>query len=122
MIALTLFFAAQFGFAYIVGHSAISEPLRYLLSPPMRVVNAEEPPEPVPTPSNIARHWLLKLIECPSCLGFWTGGIFGRTLIDGTGYVPTLFAGSSHPLFLFVFVGCATAGMNFILGRMTRLM
>lgn len=117
-----LFFLGQFGFAYIVGHSAISAPFRYLFSPEMYVPEGQDaPPEPVPGRLNAARHWLTSLLECPACLGFWTGG-FGAVLFgSAVGIVAHAPDNALDRMVLFVFFGCCTAGSNFLLSRLSRL-
>lgn len=116
LLTFVVYFLAQFGFAYIVGFAKISELPRYLLAPPTRImVSGNE--APAPGLVNRIRWWLIQLVECPACLGFWTGAIGGRFLLDGVGVA----APFSTPWLLFIFFGCATAGSNFLLGRLTRL-
>jgi hypothetical protein len=59
--ALALYALALLGFAFIVGHSAISLPFREALA----ILGARFAPA----------RWLLKLIECAACIswhvGFW---------------------------------------------------
>lgn len=61
MIALVLYLLAAFGFAFVVGHSKISLPLREALANNARGF----------------RLWLVALLECPGCLGWWTGAAVG---------------------------------------------
>jgi len=101
---------AAFGLAYIVGHSKISLSFRLLLggrpaddptqySPPAR-------PEILPL-IPVAGPWLVDLLECPACFGFWEG--FIGSFVLGQAFEAAVLA------------GCAVAGSNFILGRATRL-
>lgn len=95
-LAVLLHFWSAFGFAYVVGHSHISLPFRDLLS---RVA---------------AARWLLILIECPACLGFWLGAVpayFGHSLIPGLG-AAALVA---------LVVGLATCASNLLLARFAGL-
>lgn len=110
MIA-ALYFLASFGFAYIVGFAKISAGVRYLLSPPM-IGNGDELPVPAPGVMNELRYWLVSLLECPACVGWWLGVFFGPTFLA----VPI-----QDRIGLSVFCGCATAASSFILGRASRL-
>ncbi len=112
MITVFVFFLAQFGLAYIVGHSKISEPFRWLLAPHMVDGIADDPPRPAPGLLNGARHWIVSLLECPACFGFWAGMAGGHWLV---GHFDT-----PHWLTILVF-GCATSGSNFLLGRWAKL-
>lgn len=94
-----------FGASYIVGHSKISLTWRIILgghvgSPEFQVLSLK-PLIPVVGP------WLVELLECPACFGFWIGLIFalmGRATFS-----------------LCLLTAFAVAGSNFILGRLTRL-
>lgn len=72
-VLLVLYFLSAFGFAFIVGHSKISLPFREWLAPVVQV--------PGPQPFFHLRAFLLALIECPACLGFWIGVIVFATHI-----------------------------------------
>lgn len=110
MLGLLFYTVAAFGLAYIVGHSAISLPFRVLM----------DPGENLKSPAEAARAWILMLIECPACFGFWEGLFFGM-----------LYAAADGPLYpregalakVLWAVGLAlyTCGANFILARLTSL-
>lgn len=95
MIELIIYSVASFGASYVVGHSVISMPLRYRLAPPETA-----------TPINAIRLWIVTLIECPACLGWWTGAIIGGAIDGWWG----IFIGAFY-----------TAGSNYILAKVTRL-
>lgn len=110
MMGLFFYTIAAFGLAYIVGHSGISLPFRMLLDPGEELIS----------PTQAARSFVLMLIECPACFGFWTGVFAGMLYlwIDGA-YYP-----KEGPLakFLFAFgLALYTTGSNFILARFTNL-
>lgn len=99
-LALLIGFSfAAFGFCYIVGGSRISFPVRTAVA----------------NHGSIAGGWLLELIECPACLGAWVGGFVGI----GVSYHFGLTAGESFIVALGL--ACYTAGVNYILGRLTGL-
>lgn len=54
------------------------------------------------------RFWLVTLIECPACLGFWFG------LAAGLIHTPSAFGAIAGALY--------TSGANFLLGRATGIM
>lgn len=112
---------AAFGLAYIVGHSAISLPIRLKLGGvPAKFVPAEkegDQPKTIPAIPGAfgpAGDFLVVLLECPACFGFWLG-------------IGAAYAGVTFPDFPAiphvwpVMLGCLTAGINFILGRLTKL-
>ncbi len=88
-----LYVFAAFGFAYVVGHSVISRTAREALW---------EAGEVAP----ITR-WLVMLVECPACLGFWTGLVAG--LVSGW---------RSRAILLAFF----TSGTNLVLATFTGIM
>jgi len=59
-LARATFLLAAFGFAYVVGHSRISDAARDWLW----------------GRSELAR-WLVRLLECPGCLGVYQGFLWG---------------------------------------------
>lgn len=67
MFALTLYFLSAFGLAYLVGHSAISEPVRTLIG------GTREKPRPFFGKA-------IELVECPACFGTWVGAFAGALL------------------------------------------
>lgn len=104
-MAVFLFYIfAAFGLAYIVGHAAITKPLRSWLYRE-RLAG----PWPLIIVEAIGRT-LVDLLECPACFGFWTGVIavaFGA--LDATGF------------WMAVAWGLFTAGTNYTLAKVTRL-
>ena len=130
---MILFLLAAFGLAYIAGHSTISLPFRkWMGGTPFRVRVKGEVIEGVspddaklldgamlvpakPGALGPFGDFLTTLIECPACFGFWIGLAAGLT-----GFVafPTSeLSGFAWPMTL----GCITAGSNFALSRLTRL-
>lgn len=95
MIGWIVYTIAAFGLAYIVGHSAISRPLRLALwdvgGPFLK--------------------FIVTLLECPACFGFWIGLTTG-------GVIVALDLMPWPALLAFPFY---TTGMNFLLGRATGL-
>lgn len=99
---------AAFGFAFIVGHSKISLPVRQRLDPGV----------PLRGWGDALRVLFLVLIECPACIGFWFGAIaqLAALLTGHSGFFQSVPAA-----FSVVLTGCATSGSNFILARISRL-
>ena len=100
MLPLFVWLLAAIGFAYIVGHSVISLPVRLYLA------GDDEAPGALPG--------LVALLECPACLGTWCGAIAGAL-------APQWFGASSSWLG-FALGACATCGSNYLLGRATGLL
>ena len=89
MIHFIGYLLAAFGVAFTVGHSEITLGAREALDR-----------------RGIVARWVVRLMECPACLGFHLGWIYA------------LAVGSEfHPVTL-AFLTC---GSNFILGRLTGL-
>lgn len=99
MIDFLFFALASFGLAYIVGHSKISLPFRMLLDPTTDTMKWRH-----------TRTWFLALLECPACLGFWEGLLYG--LIVRPAWNP-------HPWYVLALIICAT---NLYLAKITGLM
>jgi hypothetical protein len=117
MLTWSLYLLGAFGLAYIVGHSAISLPVRIALSglPEQRDGNGAIVVPRRPGKFGPLGDFLGALIECPACFGFWEGVaasfiIFGH---QDAGWLAC--AGWA------VAVGCITSGFNFIAGRLTGL-
>ncbi len=132
---MMLYLLGAFGLAYIVGHSVISLPFRTWLG--------GTPEKQLPSPGNFTNSttprpghiepakpgalgafgdFLCSLIECPACFGFWCGvavGLLGMIslppdwALNGGFFVRWI----GWPIAL----GCITAGSNFGLSRLTRL-
>jgi hypothetical protein len=113
---------AAFGFAFIIGFSKISLPFRQWLSN-----NIEQQDCPVGEactrlelrPAQRICRWLLALLECPACLGFWTGLLC--TVVGHLG-LAAAFGLFGWPLWLAAFfLALYTSATNFIIGAITRL-
>lgn len=63
MIAILIYCLVTFGANWGAGHAELSYPARLLISGRDRPKSFLRP----------LRAWLLKLLECPGCLGFWLG-------------------------------------------------
>jgi uncharacterized BrkB/YihY/UPF0761 family membrane protein len=61
---LTIYCVVAMGLAYVVGLSKISLPIRRVIA----VIG-----EALGGPFRWLVYWLLSLLECPVCFGFWTG-------------------------------------------------
>ncbi len=59
--------------------------------------------------------FLLRLIECPACFGFWEGALYSLT-------VNTMIWGLSYGAMLAPLFACATLATNLILAKKTGLM
>lgn len=121
---LVLYLLASFGFAAILGHSAITLRFRrWLGGTPGGLyqtgLNADgtpkyEPRPKVPGALGSFGDFLCELIECPMCLGWWTGVVSGFTVLSD-GRIDSM-------LWLWAFVvGLFTSASNFILARLTHL-
>jgi len=100
-LALTylVYFAAAFGLSFVVGFSALTQPGRDLLA----------------FSENVSSKLMCKLLECPGCLGFWTGFCLG--VVE---FVPDIF-GKSRLVFA-VALGFATCGVNMVLAAACGLL
>ena len=100
-LALFIYTIAAFGCAYVLGHSVASRRVREILW----AAGAIAP----------MWRWLVMLIECPACLGFWIGwAVWIATLSLWPIEPPWYLAGTAGAFY--------TAGSNFLLGRLTGLM
>lgn len=103
LASLIVYMLASLGLAYIVGHSKVTFRFRSWWS---RWYHDWYPMAPAD-----GDPWLLQMLECPACFGFWTG--LAASVI---GLVPFETRWSALAWALF------TAGSNFLLGRITGLM
>jgi hypothetical protein len=101
---LLLLVGAAFGLAFIAGYSKLSLPLRVLLDPGSKVDSV----------ADVARAWLLMLLECPACIAWHVG--FWLTLFG-----PDWAAVVAPGVFSAVVVGCFCCGAVFLLGRLSGL-
>lgn len=136
-MVLLIYFLAAFGLSYIVGHSRISLPFRELLGG-VPVVFDEPDPEGIRIPITIAQrkkegkdpYWevrpiipvvgpfLIAMVECPSCFGFWIGSAAG---FIAPGLVPVELRWVATPFWAALVLGWSTAGLNQILSKVTKL-
>lgn len=115
-----IYFSAALGLSYIMGHARISLGLRILIGgqgavdayvhPMTRQAiparNGADPLIPVVGP------WIVELLECAACSGFWIG-------VAGSFWLPVLLG--NNPVAWAIVMGCATCGMNyFIMGLAIR--
>ena len=91
MLTLLVYTVSAFGLAYIVGHAQITLAFRAAWADTGKLP------------------WLLDLVECPACFGFWIGlatSIFWSSLFNAPFNIMLPFY---------------TSGANFLLGRLTGL-
>lgn len=88
-----------FGLAYVVGMSKISLPFRILLAgneaeTPLTVngITIKKGEPAVPSLIPYVGPFLVLLVECPACFGFWEGAAFAMLRGGGPLYTP-LFTG-----------------------------
>ncbi|MFZ2152131.1 MAG: hypothetical protein WAV09_03425 [Minisyncoccia bacterium] len=109
---------AAFGFAYVLGHATISLPFRTWLGG----IPAKEPDgilmlegrQAVPGALGPIGDFLCAMIECPACLGFWTG--LGWGLAKMVPPPPEML-----PFAWPITLGFIVSGSNFALSRLTRI-
>lgn len=111
-----------FGFAYITGHSKISLPFRVLLGGAEAPVDSEGNPVGPPRAPLIpyVGPFLITMIECCACQGFWVGAAIGAVIGVPDGFM----IGFPYPMIAIVWLisfGCVVSGSNFIIGRATGL-
>ena len=99
-ITLLFYTFAVFGLCWGIGGSKLTLPIRVSFAAWIETEEAHGQPVR-------ASAFLLDLIECPACLGFWFGLLFG--FIDGAGYKGAIS------------IAFYTAGVNYLLGRLTGL-
>lgn len=87
---------AAFGLAFVLGHAKVSLGLRGFVHENLGWIG----------------RFLVELIECPACLGFWIGLCYGFL------FHPPFVPPGTHGV---VVLALATAGSNFILGRKSGL-
>jgi hypothetical protein len=119
MMQLALWFLAAFGFAFVVGHSRISLPLRQWLGGWIES-GATPHVESGEVVGHITTHlpairvlgpFLVALAECPGCLGWWLGlgaGALGLVVLPfpfAVSVAVLAFATSAVNLLLSKYVG-----------------
>lgn len=102
LVSLVAYLLGAFGVVFVVGFSGISLPMRKAIAPKHLL-----------SWGDLFRQWLISLLECPACLGFWIGLCWGLT-------DPKWVAGH-HRLVSMVLCAFATSGGMFLLGRWTGL-
>ncbi len=119
-IKLFIYLLASFGFAAIAGHSAITVRFRrWLGGVPEQTLTDEKGnmlrvlPR-IPGALGPLGDFLCELIECPMCLGWWTGITAGVTVFAVDGPFVIAFGWC-------LVVGFFTSASNFILARVTNL-
>ncbi len=100
MVQLVFYTLAAFGLAYVIGHSIATKAIREGLF----TLGAPLPP----------LRWLVWLVECPACFGFWIGWFTGLWFAWESPLGRQLLAAFA--------IACYTAGTNFVLGKLTGLM
>lgn len=103
-VSLTFYSISVFGFCWVIGASKITLPPRNLL-------NNLAAPTTRQKPLRVVSSFLLSLVECPACLGFWVGLVVGFQICAQLG----------QPRLLAIALGFYTTGVNFLLGRATGL-
>lgn len=111
IVAFATYALASIGLSFIVGFSKISLPLRVLVGGRTAHVVIGGHPEVTPTVRPLVPWlgpWLVALLECPGCLGFWVG-VFTWCFRSELGL--TFFSEPSHffpTAFVWGLVTCAT--------------
>jgi len=100
-MALVFYTFAIFGSAYVIGHSAITLPLREWISR---------------SPSSLAAVFLA-LVECPACLSAWLGLFSGLAALYYAAATFAAWPSWAVPL-AFAFY---SAGTSYVLARVTGL-
>lgn len=121
-----IYFLAAWGLSYIMGIAQISLSLRVLLGgipaspavPAQKVIDiagnsvtihpALDAREEVAPVIPVVGPFLVDLLECPACSGFWIG-------IAGSFWLPMVLGG--NPVAWSVIMGCATCGVNFLIAN-----
>lgn len=114
MLILALYFLAAFGIAFIVGQSKISHPFRVLLGGHQHTDENGDSYGPCMPLIPYVGPFLVTLVECPGCLGFWIG-LASSNVIWTLAALPDV-----HALVKLAIFSQATAGSNFILSRICR--
>jgi hypothetical protein len=97
-VTLFVYTVAAFGLAYVLGHAVITQGIREALYQRGALLA-----------------WLVILLECPACCGFWTGWFASLVFMVPPWDLswPSLRVAGAAALY--------TAGSNFLLGRATKL-
>lgn len=102
---LLIYALAAYGLWYVVGRARVSRRAREAIAP-------LAPPSPLSVFRRVhpLRYWLVALVECPACFGYWTGSILG-------GYI---FRSFGHWLLVSVAMSFLTVSTNLLLFAATR--
>lgn len=114
-LVLFIYSIISIGFAYIIGHSVATQKLREIaFGPLMEDESARLEIDPASfIPRTTLRRLPVRLVECPACLGFWTGAMVGWWISD---YLPI------QNWIVILSLALYTTGSNLVLGKLTRLM
>ncbi len=104
MVELLFYTFAAFGFCWGVGGSTLTRPVRESIAK-----TAQRTRDDGLSFEPFVLSALLQLAECPACLGFWTGIACGAALAGW------------HFRLSIIAVGFYTAGVNYVIGRLTGL-
>ena len=67
--------------------------------------------------------WIVRLIECPACFGWWEGLTIGIAIVIWTPPEIVAILTPLRPFWLLpLYLGLSVAGSNFVLGRLTGLL
>ena len=97
LVWFIFYVVSAFGLAYVVGHAVITKKAR----------------ETAFNRGGTIGRFFIELVECPACFGFWTG-------IAMSMLAP--FTVTQYAALNFLGWGFFTAGSNFILAKLTKLM
>lgn len=117
MTPFILYVFASFGFAFVLGYSKISLPLRSWLATYEKQTQLPWGDKWIDNPKVLRAlvRWLLALLECPACVGFWLG--LGSILTPIVDFVPI----SVSPYLLAPFLGLTNLGACLALGMFVGL-
>lgn len=135
---LVLFFLAAAGLAFILGHSKITLGVRYMLGGvhatylgenalnerqleelrAERVKAGKDPDWEVQPLIPYVGPFLVALVECPGCLGWWIGATTGWIVPELLRYTaPNISLLTDSTFGLGVVLGLATAATNMLIGK-----
>ena len=106
---ILLYFAAAFGFCYVVGHSKVSYRIRVFIGgrEPERVGDVDVGAQP---PALKIGPALISFLECPAWIGWWVGALAAPLILNDFNAIAAI-----------ILLAFSTSGVNFALGRMTGI-